>query len=159
MRDSYSVISLRLPGKGSWIVPAEVSLPVDLPDGDSTIRLFHATEPAPDIDLCLAPQDDVHGIALIAGLEDWLAGRERYRRTRTDDAFDVPGFKLSEETSPLERSCAVVVALHRLRHGEMWPRAVYAQWQASSSPSDRRAVVRRDPAARDVSTVGRTSND
>jgi hypothetical protein len=45
-----STVALRLPGKGSWIRPAEVSLPIDLPAGDSTIRLFHATKPAPDID-------------------------------------------------------------------------------------------------------------
>lgn len=43
-------ISLTLPGKDGWTTPAEVSLPIDLPVGDTVIRLFHAERPAPDID-------------------------------------------------------------------------------------------------------------
>lgn len=44
------VISLTLPGKASWIVPAQVTLTVDLPAGDSSIKLFHPDRPAPDLD-------------------------------------------------------------------------------------------------------------
>jgi hypothetical protein len=45
-----STISLDLPGKDSWTTPAEVRLPIDLPVGDTIIRLFHNTLPAPDLD-------------------------------------------------------------------------------------------------------------
>jgi hypothetical protein len=44
------VITLTLPGQGSWIVPARVELTVDLPAGDSTIKFFHPDKPAPDLD-------------------------------------------------------------------------------------------------------------
>ena len=44
------MISLTLKGRNSWTVPAEVSLPIDLPAGDTVIRLFHGNLPAPDID-------------------------------------------------------------------------------------------------------------
>jgi hypothetical protein len=43
-------VSLQLPGKGSWITPARYSLPIMLPAGDSEIKFFHASAPAPDLD-------------------------------------------------------------------------------------------------------------
>jgi hypothetical protein len=45
-----TTISLHLPGKNSWTTPAEVRVPVDLPAGPTIIRLFHNTQPAPDLD-------------------------------------------------------------------------------------------------------------
>ena len=45
-----TTISLRLPGKDSWTTPAEISLLVELPAGQTVIRLFHASLPAPDLD-------------------------------------------------------------------------------------------------------------
>ena len=43
-------VSLKLPGKGSWTTPARYNLPITLPAGDSEIKFFHASEPAPDLD-------------------------------------------------------------------------------------------------------------
>jgi hypothetical protein len=43
-------ISLDLPGRDSWTTPASTRLPVDLPAGDTVIRLFHTSLPAPDLD-------------------------------------------------------------------------------------------------------------
>ncbi|MFB9446662.1 hypothetical protein Dvina_23350 [Dactylosporangium vinaceum] len=43
-------VQLSLPGKGSWTEPARVELPIDLPAGDTVIRLFHPDRPAPDLD-------------------------------------------------------------------------------------------------------------
>jgi hypothetical protein len=43
-------VSLQLPGKGSWITPARYDLPITLPAGDSEIKFFHASAPAPDLD-------------------------------------------------------------------------------------------------------------
>ena len=43
-------VSLRLAGNDSWLDPATVTIPVDLPAGDSEIRFFHATESSVDLD-------------------------------------------------------------------------------------------------------------
>ena len=43
-------VSLQLPGKGSWTTPARHNLPITLPAGDSEIKFFHASAPAPDLD-------------------------------------------------------------------------------------------------------------
>ncbi|WP_125811345.1 hypothetical protein [Actinoplanes sp. ATCC 53533] len=43
-------VSLQLPGKGSWTTPARYDLPITLPAGDSEIKFFHASAPAPDLD-------------------------------------------------------------------------------------------------------------
>ena len=43
-------VSLTLTGRGGWTAPAQTTLPIDLPAGDSVIRLFHPTLPAPDLD-------------------------------------------------------------------------------------------------------------
>jgi len=43
-------VSLQLPGKGSWTTPARYNLPITLPAGDSEIKFFHASAPAPDLD-------------------------------------------------------------------------------------------------------------
>jgi hypothetical protein len=44
------MISLNLPGKESWTTPAEISLTTDLPAGDTVIRFFQNSSPAPDLD-------------------------------------------------------------------------------------------------------------
>jgi hypothetical protein len=44
------VVTLTLPGKGNWITPAQAKLSIDLPSGDSDIKLFHPDKPAPDLD-------------------------------------------------------------------------------------------------------------
>jgi hypothetical protein len=44
------VVTLMLTGNDSWIVPAQVELTVDIPAGDSAIKLFHPDKPAPDLD-------------------------------------------------------------------------------------------------------------
>jgi hypothetical protein len=41
---------LNLPGNDSWSTPQRVSVPVDLPAGESVVRFFNATDPAPDLD-------------------------------------------------------------------------------------------------------------
>ncbi|WP_157240173.1 carbohydrate-binding protein [Catenuloplanes japonicus] len=43
-------VSLELAGNDSWIDPATVTVPIDLPVGDSEIRFFHATESSVDLD-------------------------------------------------------------------------------------------------------------
>ncbi|GAB7042459.1 MULTISPECIES: carbohydrate-binding protein [Catenuloplanes] len=43
-------VSLTLAGNDSWLDPATVTIPIDLPVGDTEIRLFHATEPSVDLD-------------------------------------------------------------------------------------------------------------
>ncbi|MFI5838793.1 hypothetical protein ACIA8K_03630 [Catenuloplanes sp. NPDC051500] len=43
-------ISLELAGNDSWIDPATVTIPIDLPAGDTEIRFFHATESSVDLD-------------------------------------------------------------------------------------------------------------
>lgn len=45
-----SVVSLTLEGAGSWEVPARVSIPIDLPAGDSVLKFYNAADPAPDLD-------------------------------------------------------------------------------------------------------------
>jgi hypothetical protein len=44
------VLTRTLPASGGWIVPARVELSVELPAGDSDIKLFHVDKPAPDLD-------------------------------------------------------------------------------------------------------------
>jgi hypothetical protein len=46
----HPAVTVTLPGKGSWITPAEARLTIDLPAGASDIKLFHADRPAPDLD-------------------------------------------------------------------------------------------------------------
>jgi len=41
---------LTLPGAGSWTAPARVSLPIDLPAGDSVLKFFRQEQAAPDLD-------------------------------------------------------------------------------------------------------------
>ena len=41
--------TLRLAGAGDWLTPATTSLTVFLPAGDSWIKFFNDTGPAPDI--------------------------------------------------------------------------------------------------------------
>jgi hypothetical protein len=43
-------VSLELAGNDSWIDPATVTIPIDLPAGDTEIRFFHATESSVDLD-------------------------------------------------------------------------------------------------------------
>lgn len=43
-------VSLTLAGNDSWLDPATVTIPIDLPVGDTEIRLFHATEASVDLD-------------------------------------------------------------------------------------------------------------
>jgi hypothetical protein len=43
-------VTLTVPGKDSWMVPARVDLTVQIPAGDSSIKLFHPDQPAPDLD-------------------------------------------------------------------------------------------------------------
>ncbi|MDP9796107.1 hypothetical protein J2S43_004619 [Catenuloplanes nepalensis] len=43
-------VSLELAGNDSWIDPATVTIPIDLPVGDTEIRLFHATDASVDLD-------------------------------------------------------------------------------------------------------------
>ncbi len=43
-------VVLNVPGTGSWIWPQEVAVPIDLPAGDSVLKFFNATDPAPDLD-------------------------------------------------------------------------------------------------------------
>ncbi|GAB7052345.1 hypothetical protein [Catenuloplanes indicus] len=43
-------VSLDLAGNDSWLDPATVTIPIDLPVGDTEIRLFHATEASVDLD-------------------------------------------------------------------------------------------------------------
>ncbi|MDR7274247.1 hypothetical protein [Catenuloplanes atrovinosus] len=43
-------VSLSLAGKDSWIDPATVTIPIDLPVGDTEIRFFHATHSSVDLD-------------------------------------------------------------------------------------------------------------
>jgi len=44
------VVTLTLPGGSSWITPAQAKIGIDLPAGDSDIKLFHPDKPAPDLD-------------------------------------------------------------------------------------------------------------
>jgi hypothetical protein len=44
------VVTRTLPASGGWIVPARVRFPIDLPAGDSDLKLFHVDKPAPDLD-------------------------------------------------------------------------------------------------------------
>jgi len=46
----HPAVTLHLPGKDSWITPAQARLSIQIPAGDSKIRLFHADKPAPDLD-------------------------------------------------------------------------------------------------------------
>jgi hypothetical protein len=43
-------VSMVLSGKGDWTTPAEVTMPVMLPAGSSTIKFFNDGDPAPDLD-------------------------------------------------------------------------------------------------------------
>jgi hypothetical protein len=42
--------SLVLSGKDDWLTPAYATTPITLPVGNSTIRFFNETDPAPDLD-------------------------------------------------------------------------------------------------------------
>jgi hypothetical protein len=46
-------VPLTLSGNGSWTSPARVSIPIDLPAGDTDIKFFNPDDPAPDLDQIL----------------------------------------------------------------------------------------------------------
>ena len=46
-------VSLLLDGAGDWLTPAQATMPITLPAGDSQIKFFNNADPAPDLDQIL----------------------------------------------------------------------------------------------------------